>query len=91
MAASTTSLRFEVTCDARDEAWLEAHDPRMNGGPEERRRVVPCTGAATVVDMPVTLEKDEAHVTVSVYGSPASVRQQPPRHGAYVVRFVSAS
>lgn len=90
--ASTTSLRFEVTCDERDEVWLDAHDPDITGKPYGwGRRVVPCTGAATVVDMPVSLKKDKATVGVSVWGRPASAQRQPPRNGDYVVRFVSAS
>jgi hypothetical protein len=90
--ASTTSLRFEVTCDERDEVWLDAHDPDITGKPYGwGRRVVPCTGAATVVDMPVSLKKDKATVGVGVWGRPASAQRQPPRNGDYVVRFVSAS
>ena len=90
--ATTTSLRFEVTCDARDEVWLDAHDPDITGRPNGwGRRVVPCTGAATVVDMPVELKKDQAIARVSVYGRPASAQRQPARNGDYVVRFVSAS
>lgn len=90
--ATTTSLRFEVTCDERDEVWLDAHDPDITGKPYGwGRRVVPCTGAATVVDMPVSLKKDRATVGVGVYGRPASAQRQPPRNGDYVVRFVAAS
>ncbi|GGU40574.1 hypothetical protein [Lentzea flava] len=90
--SATTSLRFEVTCDERDEAWLDAHDPDITGKPYGwGRRVVRCTGAATVVDVPVELKKDKATVRVSVYGRPASAQRQPSRNGDYVVRFLSAS
>lgn len=90
--ASTTSLRFEVTCDERDEVWLDAHDPDITGKPYGwGRRVVACTGAAAVVDMPLSLKKDKATVGVSVWGRPASAQRQPARDGNYVVRFISAS
>lgn len=91
VAPTTTTLRFEVTCDARDEVELEARDPNLTDQPYgSGRRVVPCTGAAAVVDMPVSLKGDKAYVGVSAYGRPASPGAQPPRHGDYVVRFVSA-
>ncbi|MDT7785326.1 MAG: hypothetical protein QOF58_3745 [Pseudonocardiales bacterium] len=91
VAASTTSLRFEVTCDERDEVLLEAHDPNITGQSYEwGKRAVPCTGAATVADMPVALKKDEVWVTARAYGRPSAPRQEPSRHGDYVVRFVSA-
>lgn len=90
--AATTSLRFEVTCDERDEVWLDAHDPDISGKPYGwGRRVVQCTGAPATIDMPVSLKGDKATVGVSVYGRPASAQRQPQRNGDYVVRFVSAS
>ncbi|MEV6243427.1 hypothetical protein [Lentzea sp. NPDC051838] len=90
--ATATSLRFEVTCDPRDEVWLDAHDPDITGKPYGwGRQVVRCTGAVAIVDMPVELKGDKAHVSMSVYGSPASAQRQPSRNGDYVVRFVSAS
>ncbi|RAS59847.1 hypothetical protein C8D87_113153 [Lentzea atacamensis] len=75
---STTSLRFEVTCDQQREVELTARDPVITGQDiRTGQRTVPCTGAATVIDIPVSLKGDKAFVAVSA--------DQP-----YLVRFVSA-
>jgi hypothetical protein len=75
----TTALRFEVTCDQQGELELTARDPAITGQDVRAgQRAVPCTGAATAVDIPVSLKGDRAYIAVSA--------KQP-----YLVRFVSAS
>ncbi|NKE56824.1 hypothetical protein FXN61_08230 [Lentzea sp. PSKA42] len=83
-----TSLRFEITCDEQDEVEVQAKDP---SSPDSGRRTVQCTGAATAVDMPVSLKRDKVFVVFTVYGRSATPGAQPHRNGDYLVRFVSRS
>ena len=84
VAPGTTTLRFEVTCDERDEIELTAKDP---SSPDSGLRVVHCTGASTEVDMPVSLKGDKVSVRASAYKRPST---EPRLAENYVVRFISA-